>query len=137
MNRLICICFILLLAASFTACNAKEDAKVNTIDARQAKEMIEENPDIIILDVRTKEEFDEGHIQGSILIPDYEIEEKAAEILTDPSAAILVYCRSGRRSKEAAKTLTSLGYRNIYDFGGIIDWPYEIVTDEINESIHR
>lgn len=112
-----------------TACKAKEENIVNTIDANKAKEMLEQQEDIIILDVRTKEEFEEGHIQGSILIPDYEIEEKAEQVLTDPSATILVYCRSGRRSAEAAKTLAKLGYTDIYDFGGIIDWPYEVVTD--------
>lgn len=129
MNKLISLCLIILSAIMLTACKAKEENIVNTIDANKAKEMLEQQEDIIILDVRTKEEFEEGHIQGSILIPDYEIEEKAEQVLTDPSATILVYCRSGRRSAEAAKTLAKLGYTDIYDFGGIIDWPYEVVTD--------
>lgn len=80
----------------------------------------------VILDVRTQEEFDEGHIPGAILIPDYEIEEKAETALPDKNQLILVYCRSGRRSKLAAEQLEILGYTKIREFGGIIDWPYTI-----------
>ena len=80
----------------------------------------------IILDVRTKEEFDQGHIPGAILIPNTEIEARAEEKLTDKDQLILVYCRSGRRSKLAAEILVELGYTNIKEFGGIIDWPYEV-----------
>ena len=83
--------------------------------------------DYIILDVRTMEEFNESHIDGAILIPDYEINEKAEEILTDKNQLIFVYCRSGRRSKIAAEELVKLGYTNVKEFGGIIDWEYEIV----------
>ena len=80
----------------------------------------------IILDVRTQEEYDQGHIPGAILIPDTEIKAKAEEVLTDKDQLILVYCRSGRRSKLAAEALVELGYTNIREFGGIIDWPYEV-----------
>ena len=79
----------------------------------------------VILDVRTQEEYDEKHIPEAILIPDYEIREKAEGILMDKSQLILVYCRSGRRSKLASEDLLELGYTNIKEFGGIIDWPYE------------
>ena len=79
----------------------------------------------IILDVRTQEEYDQGHIPGAILIPDTEIKAEAENILTDKAQLILVYCRSGRRSKLAAEALVELGYTNIKEFGGIIDWPYE------------
>ncbi len=82
--------------------------------------------DYVILDVRTQEEFDEGHIPGAILIPDYEIKEKAETALPDKNQLILVYCRSGRRSKLAAEQLEILGYTRIREFGGIIDWPYTI-----------
>ena len=85
--------------------------------------------DYVILDVRTKEEFDEYHIEGAVLIPDYEIKEKAESILTNKEQLILVYCRSGRRSKNAASELVALGYTNIKEFGGIIDWPYETVSE--------
>lgn len=95
------------------------------ISAQEAKQIMDSQEDYIILDVRTQEEYDEKHIPGAILIPDYEIKEKAQEILKDKDRMILVYCRSGRRSKNAAQTLVELGYTNIREFGGIIDWPYE------------
>lgn len=85
--------------------------------------------DRIILDVRSREEYDQGHIPGAILIPDTEIEAKAADLLPDKDQLILVYCRSGRRSKLAAQSLADLGYTNIREFGGILDWPYEVVKD--------
>ena len=83
----------------------------------------------IILDVRTPEEFAAGHIAGSILIPDHEIGEKAENVLTNKDQLILVYCRSGRRSKNAASSLAALGYTNIKEFGGILDWEYGTVTE--------
>ena len=85
--------------------------------------------DRIILDVRSREEYDQGHIPGAILIPDTEIEAKAADLLPDKDQLILVYCRSGRRSKLAAQSLADLGYTNIREFGGILDWPYEVVGE--------
>lgn len=95
------------------------------ITAEEAKKIMDTEKDYIILDVRTQEEFDEKHISGAVLIPDYEIADKAEDILTDKNQLILVYCRSGRRSKLAAEELVKLGYTNIKEFGGIIDWPYE------------
>ncbi|MBP1756910.1 MAG: Rhodanese-like protein [Firmicutes bacterium] len=97
------------------------------ITAEKAKEMMDSDQPII-LDVRTTEEYEEGHIEGAILIPDNEISAKAEELLTDKNATILVYCRSGRRSAHAAQDLSDLGYTKIYDFGGIIDWPYDVVA---------
>jgi len=99
------------------------------ISAETAKKMMDTSSDLIILDVRTEEEYKSGHIDGAILIPDYEVEAKAEEILEDKSVTILVYCRSGRRSALAAQILNDLGYTSIYDFGGIIDWPYEVVSE--------
>ena len=83
--------------------------------------------DYIILDARTEEEFNEGHIDGAILIPEYEVSTRAEKELPDKDQLILVYCRSGRRSKIAAQALVDLGYTNVKEFGGIIDWSYEIV----------
>ena len=80
----------------------------------------------IIIDARTQSEYDEGHIPGAILIPEYEIADRAEKELSDKDRLILVYCRSGRRSKIAAEELVKLGYTNIKEFGGIIDWEYEI-----------
>lgn len=111
-------------------CSKKEDKSTYTkISAEEAKKMMDEKGEIIILDVRTEEEYQEGHIDGAILIPDNEIIETAESILTDKSATILVYCRSGRRSANASKELSELGYTNIYDFGGINNWKYDVVTE--------
>jgi rhodanese-related sulfurtransferase len=121
---------IFLSALMLTACgqtkeNTQEAVYVN-ITAQQAKEIMDTQEGYIILDTRTQEEYDEGHIPGAILIPYDEITEKAEGILTDKDQLILVYCRSGRRSKIAAADLVKLGYTNIKEFGGIIDWPYEV-----------
>ena len=122
---------ILLLAVMLlTACgqNKENDQGVVyvNITAEEAKQIIDTEEGYIILDVRTQEEYDQGHIPGAILIPDTEIKAKAEDVLTDKEQMILVYCRSGRRSKLAAETLVELGYTNIKEFGGIIDWPYEV-----------
>ena len=105
--------------------NNQEAVYVN-ITAEEAKQIMDSEEGYIILDVRTQEEYDQGHISGAILIPDTEIEAKAEEVLTDKNQLLLVYCRSGRRSKLASEILVELGYTNIKEFGGIIDWPYEI-----------
>ena len=96
------------------------------ITPAQAKQLMDTEENYVILDVRTQEEYDESHIPGAILIPDYEIAQRAQTILKDKDQLILVYCRSGRRSKLAAQELERLGYTNIKEFGGIIDWPYEV-----------
>lgn len=96
------------------------------ITPEEAKAVMDNESGYIILDVRTEEEFAEGHIPGAILIPDYEISAKAESVLTDKNQTILVYCRSGRRSKLAAQALLELGYTDIREFGGIIDWKYDI-----------
>ena len=96
------------------------------ITAQQAKEIMDTQENYIILDTRTREEYEESHIPGAILIPHDEILEKAESILTNKDQLILVYCRSGRRSKLAAADLVKLGYTNVKEFGGIIDWPYEV-----------
>lgn len=97
------------------------------ISAKEAKEMMDQDLDVIILDVRTEEEFDDGYIPGAILIPDYELQNKAEAILEDKNATILIYCRTGRRSAAAANKLQDMGYTKLYDFGGIVSWPYTIV----------
>ena len=96
------------------------------ITAQEAKQIMDSRDDCIILDTRAQEEYDQGHIPGAILIPHDEILQKAESVLTDKDQLILVYCRSGRRSKLAAVDLVNLGYTNIKEFGGIIDWPYEV-----------
>lgn len=132
MRKIVCkVLFALLCIFSFVGCNQKENAMKNTyeqITPAEAKGIMDTEQNYIILDVRTEEEFAEGHIAGAILIPDYEITEKAEGILTDKDQQILVYCRSGRRSKNAASQLVELGYSNVKEFGGIIDWPYGVTT---------
>ena len=97
-----------------------------TITAEEAKEFMDSTEDYVLLDVREEDEFAEGHLEGAILIPYESIEERAEEELPDKGQLILVYCRSGNRSKKAAEILVELGYTNIKEFGGIIDWPYEV-----------
>ena len=122
--------FLLLAVMMLTACgqNTENDqgAVYVNITAEEAKQIMDNEEGYIILDVRTQEEYDEGHIPGAIVISHEEITEKAEEVLTDKDQLILVYCRSGRRSKIAAEALAELGYTNIKEFGGIIDWPYEV-----------
>jgi len=100
-------------------------ASYQTITPEEAKEMME--GDVVIVDVRTQEEYDAGYIEGAVFIPDFDIVELAPEQLPDLDTTILIYCRSGNRSKNAAKDLAEMGYQNVYDFGGISDWPHEIV----------
>ncbi len=100
-----------------------EKAMYEIITAEDAKNIMDSGEEHIILDVREQDEFDAGHIPGAILIPYTEIENKAEEMLPDKDKQILVYCRSGRRSKIAAESFAKLGYTNIKEFGGIIDWP--------------
>lgn len=121
------LCLTLLFLASCGGGDADvERRSYMSITAKEAKEIMENETDYIILDVRTQEEFDEGHIPGALLIPDYEVSQRAESELPDKAALILVYCRSGRRSKNSAQTLAELGYTNVKEFGGIIDWEYEI-----------
>ena len=121
---------LFLAVMILTACGQDkendQEAVYMNITAEEAKEIMDTEEGHIILDVRTQEEYNQGHIPGAILIPDTDIKDKAEEVLTDKDQLILVYCRSGRRSKIAAETLVELGYTNIKEFGGIIDWPYEL-----------
>ena len=103
-----------------------EKTMYQQITAEEAQKIMDSGEEHIILDTREQDEFDEGHIPGAILIPYTEIENKAEEMLPDKDAQILVYCRSGRRSKIASESLAKLGYTNVKEFGGIIDWPYEV-----------
>ena len=122
--------FILLTALLLTACAQEKDRNKETvyrnITAQEAKQIMDTQENYIILDVREQEEYDQGHIPGAILIPYTQIEAQAEEKLPDKYQLPLVYCRSGRRSKIAAEALAQLCYTNIKEFGGILDWPYEV-----------
>ena len=134
MKRILSISLIALLCLlCFVGCSQQEEVTVNTyrqISAQEAKNIMDSGKDHVIIDARTEEEFVTGHIKNAILIPEYEVAERAEEELPDKDALILVYCRSGRRSKIASEELVKLGYTNVYEFGGIIDWPYEITTED-------
>ena len=126
---LIIMLLISLSLFGMTACDG-ENGKASTyeqITAEQAKTIMDTEKDYVIIDTRTEEEFAEGHIENAILIPEYEVADRAEKELPDKEQLILVYCRSGRRSKIASEELVKLGYTNVKEFGGIIDWPYEIV----------
>ena len=116
---------LLLTGCEQTKGKAQEAVYMN-ITAQEAKKIMDTEEGYIILDTRSQEEYDEGHIPGAIVIPHDEITDRAEEELPDKDQLLLVYCRSGRRSKLAAEALVELGYTNIKEFGGIIDWPYEV-----------
>ena len=108
-------------------CSDGGSASYDQISGAEAKALMDRESGYIIIDARTQEEYDKGHIPGAILIPEYEIAERAEKELPDKNQLLLVYCRSGRRSKIAAEDLVKLGYTNVKEFGGIIDWEYETV----------
>ncbi|MBP3854523.1 MAG: rhodanese-like domain-containing protein [Ruminiclostridium sp.] len=101
-----------------------------TISQEEAQKMMQVDDGHIILDVRRQDEFDEEHIPGAICIPNESITDTQPEELPDLHQVILVYCRSGRRSKEAAQKLFDMGYTHVFEFGGIIDWTGETVKSE-------
>ncbi len=131
MKRVKGLIIMLIISLSLFGLTACQDGGNNVtyeqITPQEAKEIMNIETDYIIIDVRTQEEFAEGHIENAILIPEYEIKGRAEKELPDKDALILVYCRSGRRSKIASEELVNLGYTNVKEFGGIIDWPYETV----------
>jgi rhodanese-related sulfurtransferase len=98
------------------------------ISPSDAKEKLDSNDNVVLLDVRTEEEYAESHIPKSVLIPVDELENRAESELKDKNAEILVYCRSGNRSVTASEILIDLGYSKVYNLGGIIDWPYDTET---------
>lgn len=104
------------------------ESAYHKITAEEAKKKMQDTKNFILLDVRTPEEFSEQHIPGATLIVDSQISAEAQKKLPDKDTPIFVYCRSGRRSTAAAKQLVNMGYTQVYDFGGIIDWPYETVS---------
>lgn len=127
MKKIICIGVILSIMLMGCARQEAHGATYEKISASEAKTMMDNETYDMILDVRSLEEYNAGHIEGATLLPVSEIEEKAESIIEHKDAKILVYCRSGNRSETAAKELVDMGYTNVYDFGGIMDWPYEVV----------
>lgn len=124
MKRIIPFLLSILL---LTGCSGgTSDGTYEQITQEAAKEMMD-TQEVIVLDVREQSEYDSGHIPGAVLLPVGSIdEETAAAVIPEKDSTVLVYCRSGNRSKTASSTLAGLGYTNIYEFGGINTWPYEI-----------
>ena len=124
-KRILPLLFSALLM--LTACGgAASGAAYQEISQEKAKEMMD-TQEVLILDVREQDEYDGGHIPGAVLLPVGAIdEESAAGVIPEKDTTLLVYCRSGSRSKRAAKALADLGYTAVYEFGGIMTWPYEV-----------
>ena len=118
---------ILAMLLLLTGCGGKTVEKTyQQITQEKAKEMMDAQ-DVIVLDVREQDEFDAGHIPGAVLLPVGTITKAAAaSVIPETDSVVLVYCRSGNRSKTASKALAGLGYTNVYEFGGINTWPYEV-----------
>ncbi len=122
--------FLLMLFLFVGCTETSSENAYSQITADEAMVLMEEEEDYTILDVRTFEEFDERHIPQAICIPNETIGEEEISALPDKDQLILVYCRSGNRSKQAAEKLVQLGYTHVVEFGGINDWPGETVSEE-------
>ena len=120
---------MLLAAVLLAGCAGREQAAYRQITMEEAAKRMEQEPAAIILDVRRPEEFQAGHIPGAINIPNETIGAEALPQLPDKDQTILVYCRSGNRSKQASEKLAELGYTQVLEFGGILDWPGQVVTE--------
>ena len=122
MKRILPILLSLLL---LTGCGGNSADGYQQITQEEAKEMMDAQ-EVIILDVREQDEYDSGHIPGAVLLPVNSIDEtRAAQVIPTKDTTVLVYCRSGNRSRTASARLAGLGYTQVYEFGGIRDWPYE------------
>lgn len=130
---LVLVVLLLAVGWSLKSCQTPtsevKEAGYTQIPQELAKEMMSADDSLVVVDVRTQEEYAEGHIPGAICVPNESIADAQPAELPDLEQTILVYCRSGRRSKEAAQKLADMGYTNVYEFGGIIDWTGEVVTE--------
>jgi len=128
------VIMIMLLAGCSSAEQVTEgddmEQSYTSISQEEARKMMAQDDGHIIVDVRRQNEYDAGHIPGAVLIPNESISDSRPDELTDPDQVILIYCRTGNRSRQAAQKLFDMGYTNVYEFGGIADWTGEIVTDD-------
>ena len=125
MKRILALIAAILLVLTGCGGTAMENT-YQQITQEEAKDMMDAG-DVVVLDVREQSEFDAGHIPGAVLLPVGTIaKDTAAAVIPEPDTVVLVYCRSGNRSKTASKALADLGYTNVYEFGGINTWPYDI-----------
>ena len=121
---------LFLIGVTLSACSSSSDSVIQTVDSKTAIQMMKESDNYLIVDVRTSQEFDSGHIENAINI-DNNLIQKANQPLAqlpDTDQTIFIYCRSGNRSSQAAKKLESLGYTSIIDFGGIQNWDGDLIT---------
>jgi len=118
--------FIMLLLISNTACQSKTEKAYQKITPDEAHRRLQEEEGIILLDVRTAEEYNQGHIPDSILLPVDKVKDGIKSVVQDKNTIIFVYCRSGNRSATAAQILADMGYTKVYDLGGINAWKYEL-----------
>lgn len=127
--KIIKIILCLIVIITITGCGLEVEEKKMTeyinITAKEAKEKIDSNSEVVILDVRTLEEFNESHIPGAVRVEVDLLENEVEDVIEDKDTVILVYCRTGRRSRIGSQILLEMGYTNVFDFGGIINWPYE------------
>jgi len=138
MSKILTIALIMLSLIVVVSCKNQDASATDQTESRTtavytkispeaAKKLMDEQPSITVVDVRTRQEYEAGHIEGAMNIPNETIGSDKVDALPDLDATILLYCRSGARSSQAARKLIALGYTNVLDFGGIIDWPYEVV----------
>ena len=134
MKRMLLLTLMLALCLAMAGCSAENAGEAamgyQQIDQETAKAMMAKDDGHVIVDVRRQDEYDEGHIPGAILIPNESIEGERPEALPDLEQILLIYCRSGNRSRQAASKLAAMGYVNIYEFGGINTWTGEVVTED-------
>ena len=126
MKKLLILALSLFLAGCMVTKTSKTSSSYKTISSTEAQQMIEDNKDVLILDVRTAAEYESGHIPNAVNLSNEDIQAGKVDSLKDKSQLIMVYCRSGNRSRQAAQKLAELGYTNVVDFGGIQSWQGDI-----------
>ncbi len=126
MKKLLILALSLFLAGCMVTKTSETSGSYKTISSKEAQQMIEEHKDALILDVRTAAEYESGHIPNAINLSNEDIQAGKVDSLKDKSQLIMVYCRSGNRSRQAAQKLAELGYTNVVDFGGIQSWQGDI-----------
>ena len=127
MKKILILAVSLFLAGCMVTKTSETSGSYKTISSTEAQQMIEDNKDALILDVRTAAEYESGHIPNAVNLSNEDIQAGKVDSLKDKSQLIMVYCRSGNRSRQAAQKLAELGYTNVVDFGGIQSWQGDIV----------
>ena len=130
MKRIIITLISITLLTGCSFANFRQEQMEDIrITAMEAYRKMQEASEVVVLDVRTPQEFADIRIDGALLIPDYDLVTQVKEEIQDMDVLILIYCRTGRRSAISARELIEMGFTNVYDFGGIVDWPFETVRD--------